>query len=248
MIAIGSHGQPSVIQLQARMIRFYCGESIPILVSDDKTEEAHHEGDEDRGKRLKERLLEICDQEGLIYKDCAETRMGHCAGDLGPFYHGLIEAVNKNSTHLCKLSQRFIFAIPDWFNKATRVMKSRKRSLSSRQCKYGSNWHFHLRTECVFLNVEKWIPHINDLKPKSIPCATEDYLFRIHQRFDEPILGCPLFKEDREKIEEGVLWKDTLPPEETEARYRQYAKRFGVVLGEEFSTTHSSLLPGYKLW
>lgn len=245
MIAIGSYGMPSVIQLQARVIRAHCGD-IPILVSDDHTEDCHTDNPA-RGRELKERLLDVCRLEGLIYSQTAPDRIGHSGGDLGAFYHGLMYAKKCGRPHLCKLSQRFILDIPGWFSQATAAMRARGRALSSRQCRYGDQWHFHLRTECVFLDVERWYPLIEHLKPRDIGIAAEQHIYHLHRTLREPILGCSLFGDDRLDSGPGIVWKDHGDREATEAAYKSLADRYGVQLGDDFTTSHSHLLPNYRI-
>jgi hypothetical protein len=246
MIAIGSYGMPSMIQLQARVIRHHCGE-VPILVSDDQTQECH--ADPAAGRQLKARLLAVCRSEGLIYRNTADRRIGHSGGDLGPFYHGLRFAAEHGHEYLCKLSQRFLIDIPNWFQTVTEQMRSRERNLCSRQCRYGSDWHFHLRTECVFLYVPTWATsaRLEQLRPRPIGMAAETLLYALHQQTGEPIMGCPLFGDDRSYPDPGIVWKDHGDQEATTAAYRRLADQHGVQLGDDFTICHSHLLPNYRV-
>jgi hypothetical protein len=245
MIAIGSYGMPSIIQLQARLIRHHCGD-LPIMVSDDHTEDCHRD-DPDQGLLLKERLLEVCRTEGLIYRETAPERIGHSGGDLGAFYHGLVYAREHGLPYLCKLSQRFLLDIPDWFRTATAAMQSRGRALSSRQCRYGEQFHFHIRTECVFMSVARWSPLIEHLRPRQLGMAAEQHVYHLHRGFDEPILGCSLFGDNRLDSGPGIVWKDHADREETDAAYKALFAKFGVRTGDDFNTGHSHLLPNYRI-
>lgn len=258
MVAIGHFGQPSVVQLQARVIRANIGENTTILVSDDHTETAYDpkikEGPDgpDRGRRLKQRLEDVCKSEGLILVDAGPKRIGHCGGDLGPIYHGLKHAVENNIGWVAKFSQRFIVDIPGWMQKLARQMKKGifNFNTASHACSYGDNPHFRMRTECVIIETSAWsrTEIMNLLVPKPIRITTEEYLSDVccAVNYGTAKMFVPNWLSfDRTVSVSGVYWKDVLPYETNDLRYRELAKKYSVTLGEEFSTLPSVLLPGH---
>lgn len=249
MVAIGSHGQPSVVELQAKAIRATCG-PVPILVSDDKTEEATNEElGAEYGAALKAKLLAVCDREGLIYRDTAPGRVGHAGGDLGALFHGLTFAAVHGIDVLVKLSQRFVLDIPDWIHLTAKAMRQTGAATCSRHCFYGRSTRFHLRTEFLALDVARWArPDVlHALTPRPLGFAAEDLIDRCRQAVDGgAFLASPLFGEDRHADYPGIAWHDVLPEEVPVARYAAMFAKYGVTPGPEFSVAHSCTLPGHR--
>ncbi|TXH18978.1 MAG: hypothetical protein E6R03_01245 [Hyphomicrobiaceae bacterium] len=253
MVAIGSWGQPSVIELQARAIRATCGADTPILVSDDHTETAYDATlGEERGRRLKARLLEICERERLIYRDTADVPLGHIGGDLGAFYHGLNYARDSDIDYVCKLSQRFVVDIPNWLAEVCRQMGKFGYNTASRGCFYDTRAVFVMRTECVVMKRIPWLrPDVLEaLKPRQLPYATEHLIAELCAKINGgecKLLAPKWLPENRHLRVPGIAWKDGIPLEDSTADYHTMAAKYGVTLGEEFNAQHSCLQPGYRV-
>lgn len=253
MVAIGSYGQPSALELQAKTIRANCGD-VPILVSDDHSEDYFRpEQGPEYGQRIKQRILDVCEREGMIYRDTAPERIGHAGGDLGSFYHGLIHARNNDIEYVCKLSQRFIIDIPGWLEKTCRTMRKYHGKYgthtATHPCSYGGRHHFHMRTECVFMHVPTWTqPHILvHLTPRVLHGRAAEWIVNDQRsKLGGVQLGPTFYGEDRQVEYAGVAWKDVLPINRRNEPYYQMAAKYGVELGEEFNTEHSFGCGGFK--
>lgn len=255
MVAIGHFAQPSVIELQAEVIRANCGADTPIMVCDDFTETAHDESKgvgPERGQRLKDRLLEICDRKKLIYRSSGDRRLGHIGGDLGPFWHGLHYARDNAIEYVCKLSQRLVIDRPNWLAELTRQMGKFQYATASRGCFYHQRGVFHMRTELVVMKTLPWLrPDVlADLQPRELPQATEHLIYQQIGKINRGpsnFFAPRWFPANRHEQIEGAVWKDALPREETDRRYAALFEKYGVVPGEEFNASHSCLQIGYKV-
>lgn len=256
MVSIGHFAQPSIIELQAKVIRATCGD-VPILVSDDHTETAHDDTKgvtAAMGAERKARLLEICERERLIYRDTAERRIGHAGGDLGSFYHGLTYARDYGIEYLWKLSQRFIVDIPGWIAEECRRMKKFDVIVCTQPCFYGSRPLFAFRTECIGLKVTPWIrPDVlNELRPRPLHTAAEFLLEELYAKIGQ---GKPFLKwsftgkrqgHDRLIRYPDCYWKDPEPKDQTDTEYRSLADKYGVTLRDDFNVNHSCLQAGFQ--
>lgn len=253
MVAIGHFAQPSVIELQAKVIRATCGD-IPILVSDDYSETAFDESKgvtEEMAQARKAKLLAVCEREGLIFRHAGDSRIGHAGGDLGAFYHGLIYARDYGIKYLWKLSQRFIVDIPGWLANECRRMEKFRSIVCSQPCFYGSRARFAFRTESIGLEVSgKWArPDILDmLRPRVLHDAAEHIIEQAYAKISggNPFLQAKCFGRDRTMADPDVYWKDNKPEEVTDAAYRSLAEKYGVELGDEFTVAHSLSIAGHR--
>lgn len=258
MVSIGHFAQPSIIALQARAIRATCGD-IPILVSDDDSETAFDVSKgigPERGAAIKRKLLDICNRAGLIYRRSGTERLGHAGGDLGAFYHGLVYARDHSIPWLAKLSQRYVIDIPNWLADHTRLMKKRKFNFNTgcRGCFYADKSVFHLRTECVIMEVEKWSrPDVLEmLKPRPLKFqAAEELVFHAIVKMNGGqcnTLSPNWLTKDRQQRFPKIAWKDTKPDDATLGDYQLSADTHGVKLGDDFNIAHSLSQPGFRWW
>jgi hypothetical protein len=238
-IAIGHYNMPGIIELQAKMIRATCGD-IPILVSDDHTEDAG-----EHGPANKKRLLAICEEYGLHYRDTAAERIGHAGGDLGSFWHGLHYAKENGCRVLCKLSQRFLIDYPRWLPDVAKKMLAANQPTCGRAAMYGPAYVFNLRTECVLMDVEKWTrPDIlAQLRPRLLHVAAEAIVWNCAHALGGTMWGNPLFTNDRAKKHRLITWHDADGTE----RYAYMADKYGVDLGNGYHAGGSHLSPAYRI-
>lgn len=249
MVAIGHYGLPGVVELQAKMIRKHCGESTPILVSDDHTEQAHHPHEPPTvGWAKKARLLDVVQKCGLIYRDTASTRCGHAGGDLGPFYHGLTYAKANGLAYVVKLSQRFLLDIPDWLARLSVMLAERKLPTMSRPCTYGSRRVFHLRSEFVLMEVERWSQVVEQFKPRPLNGeAAESLVWRtVATGVGKGMLGSPFFGNDRQAVYPGIIWKDVEPADVRSQHYADVFNRYQVDPGPEWHCGPSLAFPNHR--
>lgn len=237
-ISIGSYGMPGIIELQAAAIRANCGD-IPIIVSDDHTEEA---GDDGMEKKI--RILDICEKYDLIYRETAPVRVGHAGGDLGSFHHGLTYAASKGIEYWLKLSQRFIVDRPMFVQKCAAILKAHQQHTMSQVHQNHGQFYFAMRTEFVLMEVARW--HRPDimakLTPRPLGRAAEDIVHDCVNTIGGSFFSSTLFTAERSKKHEGVLWYEADGPE----GYQRLAEKYGVNLGAGFHAGGSVHSPGFK--
>lgn len=256
LVAIGHFAQPSVVELQARVIRANCGPDTPIMVSDDHSETAFDEAKghgPDRGAWIKAKLVEVCRREGLMLVDSGPERLGHIGGDLGAFHHGLTYARDNGIPWMVKLSQRFVVDIPNWIADTTRRMK--KKSFNFNTACTPTFYHdrsvFRMRTECVVMETFPWIRAdvLNELRPRMLTMSTEELVAQQCAKINGGV--CRMMQpgflvQDRHARSPGVAWKDNRPEEAMNTDYAALFAKYGVNPTEEFSTAHSCVLIGHK--
>ncbi len=239
MISIGSYGMPGIVELQAAAIRANCGD-IPILVSDDHTEQA---GDD--GYEKKARLLDICDKYDLQFRDAAPERVGHSGGDLGAFWHGLHYAAGKDIPYVLKLSQRLIIDRPNYAQRCVDILRNREGHTMSQTHKNRGRFFFAMRTEFVLMSTHKWMraDFMETLKPRPIGRAAEDVVHSCVRRMGGAVIACPLITPERSKAHAGVVWYEQ--PNSNDA-YSLLAYKYGVELGPGYHNTSSIFSPNFK--
>jgi hypothetical protein len=230
---------PGLIELQAKIIQSQCG-NVPILVSDDHTEDAGSDG-----KAKKVRLLEICNEYGLYYFDAAPVRIGHAGGDLGAFKHGLNFARENHVEYWMKLSQRLIIDRPLFLQKLAEKMRRSRAHTMGNIHKNRGKFYFSIRTECVLMHVPRW--HRSDilaqLEPRGLGRAAEDIIQQCINTLGGTKISNPLFTEDRARYHKDVYWYE-MPDS---ARYYQaLAEKYQVDLGSGFHVVGSVHSPGFK--
>jgi len=222
-VALGFFEQPSLCELQIRLIRLHNGPETPILVCDD-----HSRGE------LGERTREVCERLGVELVHSGPKRIGHAGGDLGAFYHGVRWAKRLGLRTLVKLSQRFCVDRPGWLAEADELLHSGTLSLLSDACREARHSH-PLRTEACVLRVDAW--HREDvlvrIRPRRIsPLPAERLVYNAIRYTGSPKFGrWPLLGGvDRCRKVPGICWHTANP----EADYHTLAARLGVTLTSEF--------------
>lgn len=231
-IVIGSFGMPGVVELNIAAIRKTCGE-IPILVCDDLTPVS-------MGQKRILNLPERCKVSLIINNE----NHGHAPGDIRAFRNGLQWAKRNGIKYLCKLSQRFIFTRDNWLQDWCDEMKKDNAAVSSQRAVH-LHMQFALRSECVFMDVEKCTSsHVfmDRLDPENgkIPTSAEDWLAAaINEGGLGPVLRCRLMTVDRFSKRDGVIWHNTDGCDnyfdDQGESYRALARELNVDLGPEFS-------------
>ena len=237
-VSIGSYGMPGIIELQAAVIRKNCGD-IPIIVSDDHSEEAGEDGLE-----KKTRILDVCEKYGLIYKDTAPDRIGHAGGDLGSFQHGLQYAARYGIEYWLKLSQRFIVDRPLFVQKCAYILREQQQHTMSQIHQNHGMFYFAMRTEFVLMEVARWHrPDILEkLKPRPLGRAAEDIVYDCVRTIGGHFFASPLFTGERSKHHSGLLWYEA----DGNEGYSAMAEKYGVDLGPGFHAGGSVHSPGFK--
>ena len=224
MVSIGSYGLPGMVELQLRLIRSHCGD-IPILVSDDHSPEGQIE-----------LIRESCERHGAtLALSQPDERIGHAGGDLGAFYHALTFARERGIRYVFKLSQRYAIDKRRWVQDTANWMDELGKLVgtASDRCSEGGT-RFDLRSEAVGIRVEKWLPHLEAIKPRRLHQAAEPVVTAVAKSAGDivvwPLLGGP----DRLRKAPNVVWHTA----NTESDYRALAERFGVDLdmGRKFFT------------
>lgn len=238
-VSIGHYGMPGMVELQAKVIREQCGD-VPIMVSDDHTEEA---GDDGPMKKL--RLLDIVERYGLIYRDAAPTRVGHAGGDLGAFYHGLNYAKGHGIQYWMKLSQRFIIDRPLYLQKLADIMQRKNAHTMANVHKNRGKFFFSIRSECVLMDVNRW--HRPDilaqLAPRQLGHAAENVIQGCVNILGGTKIANPVFTEDRSKPHKDIYWYEH--PNANDA-YKALSVKYDMDLGAGFHVGGSVHSPGFK--
>jgi len=253
MVAIGSFAHPSAIRLQARTIRATCGDETIILVSDDHSEtgfDISKGTDAAHGASLKARLLNICRDENLIYRDTDYDRIGHAGGDLGAFFHGLTYAKKHGIDFVCKLSQRMLIDVPNWLLETCQTLNRYDMHLATNVCYYGDKPYFALRTECMVMRTSAWATSevLEELHPRVLRMAAEEVIVGVWHKIanGKPFLEASFLGQDRLTRHPGIAWKDAMPKAETDADYARIAEKHGITMGDDFNTNHSLLIHGHR--
>lgn len=243
-VSIGHYGMPGLIELQAKIIREQCG-AVPILVSDDHTEEAFTEENPNDGLLKKARLLDIVERYGLIYQDAASERVGHAGGDLGAFYHGLNYAKKHGVDYWLKLSQRLVIDRPLYLQKLADIMQRKNSHTMSNVHKNRGKFFFSIRSECVMMDVKRW--HRSDilqlLTPRGLGHAAENVVEKCVGILGGSKINCPLMTDDRSRYHKDVYWYEQ--PNANDA-YTALAAKYDVDLGLGFHVGGSIHSPGFR--
>ena len=238
-VSIGHFGMPGLVELQAKVIRAHCGD-VPIVVSDDFTEES---GDD--GLCKKDRLLEICERYKLIYRNAAPSRIGHAGGDLGAFKHGLNYAASRGIEYWMKLSQRFIIDRPMFLQKLAAIMREKNAHTMGNVHKNRGKFFFSVRTECLLMHVPRWHrPDIlAEIEPRVLGRAAENVIEHCINKLGGKKIANPLFTDDRARWHTNIYWYEQ--PHAHEA-YITLAAKYDVDLGLGFHVQGSLNSPGFK--
>ena len=232
-VVIGSFGMPGVIELSIALVRKTCGD-VPILVADDHTP----------CSMWQMRLMQLPEKWGNVSVVMTGENLGHAPGDIRAYRNGLRWAGEHGIRYICKLSQRFLFTLPGWLPTWCEEMEREKVAVSSQRAVH-LHMGFALRSECVFLDVQRclastvFMDRINPLHGK-IPTSAEDWLAAaINEGGLGPVYRCRLIPVDRFAKREGVVWHNTHGRDDYHNDggevYRQLAEEMGIDLGPEFS-------------
>lgn len=233
-VVIGSYGMPGVVELSIAMIRKTCG-NVPVLISDDCTPESMG----------RQRLVEMTQRWPAVSLIVGKENLGHAPGDVRAFRNGIRWAVANGISYLCKLSQRFIFLADNWLQSMCEEMEREGHAVSSQRAVH-LHMQFAMRTECVFLDVNRCAAsqrfmELIDPTGGKIPTAAEDWIAAaINQGGLGPMHRCRKIPVDRFMKRNDILWhntdgRDVYGASDGGDAYRQWAEKLGVDLGPEFS-------------
>ncbi len=231
-VVIGSYGMPGVVELSIAAIRKTCGD-VPILIADDCTPESMG----------RQRLLYLPAKWPGVSLHMTGENLGHAPGDIRAYRNGLNWAQKHGIQFICKLSQRFIFTGDKWLQDVCREMEIHGYAVSSQRAVH-LNMQFMIRSECVFLDVQKCIASprlMTRLDPPGgkIPTSAEDWLHAgIHEGNLMPVHRCRRIPVDRFEKRSDVLWHNSDSSDdyaESHNAYHELAAELGIDLGPEFS-------------
>ncbi len=226
-IVLGHFGMPGLARLHVAAIRRYAG-SCPVLIADD-------------GSGRHESFDVIADADPLVSVWPSCERKGHYAGDLSVFWKGLQWAHTTGLTHLVKLSQRFIWTKPNWLATAvTRLVDSGEATMMQQCTDNGVN--LYVRTECMILDVAKWLPLLAEFNYVRLSNPTELRIWHlVHSQFAEKYCEWTDLPVNRYQPAPGTVWHGT----HTHDDYQKLANTFGIPLDNEFYTDGHQGRPGW---
>lgn len=241
VVAIGHYNMPCAVEFHLKSIKANCG-NVHILVTDDYSEEAYNL-DPSKGRIVskesafesKQRLIGVCHDYNAKLINTGQYRLGHVGGDLSAYYHGLMYAKNIGAKYCIKMSQRFFVDRPLWVQKLCRIAEENNVvTMSNPHIAKNGQLVFHIRSEFVLMNVEKWTqPHILDIiKPRRVGgVAGEMIITHAVQNLGGVITPCPLFTANRGSHHPGLVWY-----EENDAvnKYIAFMKKYNVEMSDGF--------------
>lgn len=250
MIVIGHFNRPEAVELNIAAIRYYNGDDIPILISDDCSDGFSARPNP---KTLYGQLIEISLKFPNVFIWPTHFRIGHAGGDLAAFWKGLNWAGcggwdglnwrgNNGYDVLFKLSQRFIIMRHGWADYwATKLMQSKYSTLGTACCTHG----FDLRTEAIGMKVGKWFtPQIlAHLSPRPINIATEAVVFEVVEKYlEKEILNWDLLSKGRGVKANDYLFRGA----NSIAEYKELSMKLGLNIGP-ITVEDSNQTANYKL-
>lgn len=250
-VVIGSYGMPGVVELNIAAVRHYCG-NVPILIADDNTPDS-------QGRK---RILQLAEKWDGVDVIINKENLGHAPGDVRAFRNGLLWAKRKYIKYICKLSQRFIFVKKRWLQNAVDEMMMYAAKVSTQPC-YHLNMNFHMRTECVFLEVAPCVTtpkFMKFLEPANgkIMASAEDWmtaaiaegkLVDTHADGRAGFHRCSLLPIDRFKKVPHIIWHNTDGVDvynQGGKAYFELAEKLGVNLGPEFSAAGWHIIAAHR--
>lgn len=233
-VVIGSYGMPGVVELSIAAVKRYCGD-IPILVADDNTP----------ASLGRQRLIGLPDRWNGVSLVINRENLGHAPGDIRAFRNGLLWAKESGIRYICKLSQRFIFVANNWLQIVSDDMERTNHAISSQKAVH-LHMRFQMRTECVFMDVDRCVSskrfmELIDPPNGKIPTAAEDWFAAAVQEGGlGPVMRCRLMPVDRFEKQKNILWhntdgQDVYGENDGGDNYRKLAQELNVDLGPEFS-------------
>lgn len=219
---------PELARLQVTLIRETCGD-VPVLLADDGSDrDAEFEAVAESFK-------------GVEFWP-SDQRRGHYAGDLSVFWKALQWASSRGLKWVCKLSQRFVWTQPGWLRMAVEGLAASGEATMMQRC-LDSGQNLYVRSECMLLEVERWLPLYKEFDMFQIGNPTELYIWhRVHAHFGERFCPWPGMPEDRYRPTPGSLWHGC----DSEGSFRELARSRGIELGPEFNTGGWEGQPGWK--
>lgn len=231
-IVIGSFGMPGMIDLSIAVARKTCG-NVPILIADDHTPCSMGQT----------RLMQLPEKYGNVSLVMTGENLGHAPGDIRAFRNGLLWAKEHGIEYLCKLSQRFMFTIPNWLQDVSEEMRATGHAVSSQRAVH-LHMGFAMRTECVFMDVNRCMSNSHFMKRLDPPggkihTSAEDWFAAaMNEGGLGPMMRCRKMPVDRFEKWPGVIWHNSDSSDdysETENAYTELAEELGIDLGPEFS-------------
>lgn len=250
MVVIGHFNRPNALELNVAAIRYFNGDKVPILISDD-----HSDGFSPRPKRGSKygHVVRIAAEYPNVFLWPNHFRIGHAGGDLGAFWKGLNWAGcggwdglnwrgNNGYDVVFKLSQRFIITIPNWVHHWSHVLMHSEFETLGRNC----NTHgFDLRTEAVGLKTGKWFtPQIlAHLAPRPVGIAAEAVVYEVvRDHFNGRLLNWDLLSDGRNVKASSYIFRGANTTEE----YAELARFLGLEI-DPITTEDSNETSDYRL-
>lgn len=190
-VVVGSYGWPNLNELQIRTTRRYCG-GVPVLIADDASPDA-------------DRIEALTRYKGVDVW-ASPHRRGHYAGDLSAFWKGLQWADRLGLRWLCKVSQRFVWRKPDWLADAVKTLEASGKAILMQRCTDAGR-DLRIRSECVLVDVKKWVPHLSLFDREELADPTEFHLWGlVAEHFGGEYCEWPGMPAVRERRMVGTVW------------------------------------------
>lgn len=226
------------VELNLAVLRRNCGNEIRILVCDDGSP-----ADSQR------RYRDVCAAYGAEFTSNRE-RMGHSSGDMIVFHKSLEWAWRHGLQTVTKLSHRMLIDARNWVQEDSRVLVE---SGFATQTQLLANFNFEqVRTECVMMAVARWhkAAVLKHFQPRRIPYWNETHTYQAISRFVDPQAPYPHFLPWQRL---SYLRGNDAPPVyfremqgDSDAQFRELARRYGVRLTDRFSTIDSCQSLDYR--
>lgn len=232
-LVIGSCGYPGLLELHVRATRQLCGETLPILISDDTD-------DENKAQRIYN--LAVRYPNVTVWRNA--EKLGHAPGDVVSLWKGLQWAQAHGLRVLVKVSNRMLWLTPRWLQDAARALLKSGHAITSMPCLQGT-MRFAFRSECFGVDVLQWARPdlLAELEPSRLAAkgtwapgrpdgmVAETFLWGIVDRLwgGRMTPWTALGEQRYESQAPAFLWHCADPG----SRYAQAARDYGLDLGDE---------------
>lgn len=231
-LVIGSCGYPALLELQVRAARLLCGETLPILISDD-TDDAEKA----------QRIYNLATKYPNVTVWRNAEKMGHAPGDVAALWKGLQWGAALKLRVLCKLSNRFVPLAPRWLQDGAQALLRSGHPISSQPCLQGEQ-RFAFRSEALLIDVAQWHrPDVlAELEPSRLAAkgswtparpsgmVAEAFLWGIVDRlWGGRMQPWALLSPQRYEARSDQLWHCC----DSQRRYEQVARDYGLSLDGE---------------